>query len=248
MVLFGYNRRSSIPIGAPQSGLALWYFIQRSILHFCPPSSSRMGAPRPQSGAPLFYSRLFTSLHFSDAQHRWAAPLDMRSLAWDCTPQFHSALLHHHHHSPCPHCTPHRHSSCLGGAPLFPANSSYCLSNSILNHRELTSQVQPFRYHKSRQTTLEFNFGHSPGPNHSEICRAPPGSLCCWWIVCSCVCRPWWVGRSCGWHWDYVRLITFDRLAGLLILVYLLSLFNHSSFSLVLLNVAMQTLECWTIV
>jgi hypothetical protein len=27
----------------------------------------------------------------------------------------------------------------------------------------------PFRYHKLSQTTLEFNFTHSPGPNHSEI-------------------------------------------------------------------------------
>jgi hypothetical protein len=45
---------------------------------------------------------------FGDAQHRWAAPLDRRSLAWICTLQFHSALRHHHHHSPCPPCTPHQ--------------------------------------------------------------------------------------------------------------------------------------------
>ena len=106
--LLRYHRRSSIPIGAPQSGLALRYFIQRSILHFCRRSSSRMGAPRPRSGAPLFHSTLFPSLPFGDTQHRWAAPLDRRSLAWICAPQFHSALLHHHHHSPCPPCTPHQ--------------------------------------------------------------------------------------------------------------------------------------------
>jgi len=112
MVHLRYNRRSPIPVGAPQSGLALSYIIQRSILHFCRRSSSRMGAaqspPRPRSGAPLFHSRLFTSLPFGDAQHRWTAPLDRRSLAWFCAPQFHSALLHHHHLSSCPPCTPHQ--------------------------------------------------------------------------------------------------------------------------------------------
>ena len=106
--LLHYHRCSSIPICAPQSGLALQYFIQRSILHFCWGSSSRMGAPRPRSGAPLFHSTPFPSLPFGDAQHRWAAPLDRRSLAWICAPQFHSALLHHHHHSPCPPWTPHQ--------------------------------------------------------------------------------------------------------------------------------------------
>jgi len=62
MVLLRYNRRSSIPCGAPQSELALQYFIQRSILHFCRRTSSRLRAPRPRSGAPLFHSREFTSL------------------------------------------------------------------------------------------------------------------------------------------------------------------------------------------
>jgi hypothetical protein len=80
MVLLRYNRNSSIPIGTAQSGLALQYFIQRSILHFCR-CSSRMGSLRPLSGAPLVNSRLFTSLPFGDAQHRWAAPLDRRSFA-----------------------------------------------------------------------------------------------------------------------------------------------------------------------
>ena len=138
-----------------------------------------------------------------------------------------------------------RHSSFPGGVPLFPVNSSYCLSNSILIHCELTSQFQPFRYDKSSQTTLEFNFTHSPGPNHSEIQGAPAASLRRWWVVCSCLCRPWCDGRFSGWHWDYVRLISFNCLARLLFLVYLLLFLNHSSFSLVLLNVAMQTVECW---
>jgi len=66
-----------------------------------------------------------------------------------------------------------RHSSFPGGAPLFPANSSYCLLNSLLIQCELTSQFQPFGYNKSSQTTLEFNYAHPPGPNHSEIPGAP---------------------------------------------------------------------------
>ena len=70
-----------------------------------------------------------------------------------------------------------RQSSFPGGIPLFPAKSSYCLSNSIMIHCELTSQFQPFRYHKSSQMTLECSFTHSPGPNDLEIQGAPPASL-----------------------------------------------------------------------
>jgi len=110
-----------------------------------------------------------------------------------------------------------RHSSFPGGAPLFPPNSSYCLSNSILIYCERTSQFQPFRYHKSSQTTMEFNFTHLPGLKHSEIQGAPPGSLHHWWIVWSRVCRPWWDGRSSGWHWDYVRLISFQSLSQVIV-------------------------------
>jgi hypothetical protein len=29
-------------------------------------------------------------------------------MAWICTPEFHSALLHHHRHSPCAPCTPYQ--------------------------------------------------------------------------------------------------------------------------------------------
>jgi len=138
-----------------------------------------------------------------------------------------------------------RHSSFPGGTPLFPVNSSYCHSITSLIHRELTSQFQLFRFHQSSQTTFEFNFSHSPGQNHSEIQGVPPACLHRWWIVCFCNCRPWWDGRFSGWCWDYVRLISFNRVAGLLILVYPLSFLNHSSFSLVILNLAMQTVECW---
>jgi len=91
----------------------------------------------------------------------------------------------------------------------------------------------PLRYHKSSKTTLEFNFTHSPGANHSEIQGVPPASLRHVWIVCSSVCWPWWDGRFVGWHWEYIRLRYYsDRLVGLLFWFYLLSFLNHSPFSL----------------
>jgi hypothetical protein len=198
IVLLRYNRRSSIPIGAPPSELVLQYFIQCSRLHFyrC---SSRMGAPWPWSESPEFHSRLFTSLPFGDAHHTWAAPLERHSLARICVPQFHSALLHHHHHSLCAPCTPHQAVLLSWWRTLFCPKFIILISNSILIHCELTSQFQWIRYHKSSQMTLEFNFAHAPGPNHSEMKAAPPASFHRWWIVCSCICRSSWDGRFRGW-------------------------------------------------
>jgi len=138
-----------------------------------------------------------------------------------------------------------RHFASPGGTPLVPANSSYCLSNSTVICHELTSQFLAIRYHQSSQTTLEFNFTHLPAPNHSDIQRDPPVSSRRWWILYSCVCQPWSDGGFSGWHWDNVRLISFDWLVGLLFQGYLISFVNHLSFSLVLLNAAMQTIECW---
>ena len=192
MVLLHYNRCSSISISSPQSGLVLRYFIQHSILHFfwC---SSRMGAFRPRSGAPLFYSRLIISLPLGDAQHTWATPLDRRSLTSICAPQFHSALLHHHHHSPCPPCTPHQALHLSWWHTSFPHELIILPFKLHVDSLwpDLTSQMQPFWYHKSSQTTFEINFAHSPGPNHLEIQGASAASLPRWWIVSTCVCRPW---------------------------------------------------------
>jgi hypothetical protein len=114
-----------------------------------------------------------------------------------------------------------------------------------LIHCELTSHYQPFGHHKSSQTTLEFNFTHSTCLNHSEIERVSQPSLHVWWSVCCCICRPWWDVRFSGWHWNYVWLISIDRLVGLLFWSSLFSLVNHLQFSLVLLNVTMQTRNCW---
>jgi len=127
------------------------------------------------------------SLHppsFCTAQHGWAALLDrcssipvgapwpgfaplnfvLRSSITISTPLAHPAL----------HI---RHSSFPGGTPLFPPNSSYCLSNSILIHCELNSQFQSFSYHTWSQMTLKFSFTHSPGSDHLEIQGVPPASL-----------------------------------------------------------------------
>jgi len=117
---------SSAAIGVPQSPSALlsleWCFDISFSAPYClfsRRSLSRMGAPqsppRPQIGAPLFHSRLVTSLPF----HHCSALIGCstgytllnprrRSLAWIFAPQFHSALLHHHQHSPCPPRTPHQ--------------------------------------------------------------------------------------------------------------------------------------------
>jgi hypothetical protein len=108
IVLLCYHRRSSIPIGASQSALALWHFIQDSKLHFYRCSSSGMGTSRPRSGAPLFHFSLFTSRPFGDAQYRWAAPWERHTMASICAPQFHSAPLHHHQHFSCPPYTRHQ--------------------------------------------------------------------------------------------------------------------------------------------
>jgi len=241
IVLLRCNRRPWIPIGAPQSGLVLQYVIQRSSIPY-----------QPQLGAPLFHSRLLTSLPFGWCSAWMAAPLDMPSSTpvgahWPLVaPLNYNSRSSINISTRLAHLALHiRHTSFPGGAPLFPQNSSYCLSNSILIHCELTSQFQPFRYDKSSQATLEFNFTHSPGSNHSEIHVTPPASLRHWWIVCCCICQPWWDGRFRAWHWNYVRLISCDWLVWLLLRLYLRSFFHHSPISLVLLTVAMHTIECW---
>jgi hypothetical protein len=117
---------SSAIIGAPQSQSALlsleWHFDISFCTPYCLVSrcfSSRMRAPqsppRPRIGAPLFHSRLVTSLPLQ----RWSTQLGCsagyvllnpcrRSLACIFTPQFHSALHHRHPHCPCPPRTLHQ--------------------------------------------------------------------------------------------------------------------------------------------
>jgi hypothetical protein len=122
--LLRYNRRSTIPVGAPQSGLALlcldWYChisFTASYCLFCSHSTSMMVVPqsplRSRLGVPLFHSRLSVSLPVwrcsacigCSAGYVFLNPHQC-FLASICTPRFHSALLRHHQYSPCPPSTP----------------------------------------------------------------------------------------------------------------------------------------------
>ena len=147
-----------------------------------------MGAPQsppqPRLGAAQFHSRLLTSLTLRRCSpwmgYCTAKALNnpcRHSMAWICAPQFDSALLHHHQHSPCPPRARHQallhswwHTSSSPEFIILPFNLQSDSPQPNLN-------LKPFGYHQSSQTTLEFNFTHSPGPNHSEIHGAPPASL-----------------------------------------------------------------------
>jgi len=144
MVLICYIRHYSIPISAPQSRLALRYFILRFRLPFLSailllnetssiPSSTSIRST--SNSLQTLYLPPLSAMLSMDALLCWIGapwpgfvPLNF-ILHFSIT--FITLLAHVALHS--------RHSSFPGGAPLFPANSSYCLSNSILIHRELTS-------------------------------------------------------------------------------------------------------------
>ena len=141
MVILDYNRHSSMTIGNPQSGLALRHFIQRSILPGLPLlilQNGRTSIPSSTSirSASITYQTLYLP-HFS-------AMLSMDGLLRrigdpSCGYAPHNSIPHS---SITPLANPAlhiRHSSCPGGAPLYPANSSYCHSNSILIHGGLTA-------------------------------------------------------------------------------------------------------------
>ena len=117
---------SSAMIGAPQSPSALLNPCRRSsvsngalIFHSALLTAVSHGAPqsppRPRIGAPLFHSRLVTSVPFQRCSAWMGCSAGYvllnprrRSLAWIFAPEFHSALRHHHQHSPCPPRTPHQ--------------------------------------------------------------------------------------------------------------------------------------------
>jgi len=224
IVLLSYNKHSSIPISDPQSRLAFRYFIQRSI----PPFLSALLFLNGHCSIPSSTSIRSTSISFQTHHRPPLSVMDYMDVLphWIGTPSHGYAPLNLIPPSlitiitPLAHSTLHiRHTSFPGGTPLFPANSSYCLSNPNLILHELTSPFEPFRYHKSSQTTLESNLAHLPRPNCSKIQGAPPVSLRHCRIMCSCICWPWWDGRFSGWHCDYVWLISFNYLVGLLFLV-----------------------------
>jgi len=119
-----------------------------------------LSPPPPRFVAPLFHSRLISSLPFR-RYSAWMgrstrlALLNPRrqSLAWLCAPQFHSALLHHHQHSPCPPCTPHQalllcwwRTSFSPEFILLPFQTPFWFTTSyplILNLLDITNQGKP---------------------------------------------------------------------------------------------------------
>jgi len=87
-------------------------------------------------------------------------------------------------------------------------------------------QLDQFRSHKSRLTTLEFNFAHFPVQNGSEIQGEPLPSLHRGWIVCFRVSWHWWDRSFSGSHWKSIQLHS-NHWIGLRFRFYLLSLLNH---------------------
>jgi len=176
---------SSAIIGAPQSPSALLSWNWRFNISFSAPYCISVSAQLEWVLIDLDQERLYfiaDSLPLS-----LSAILSMDGLlCWTGAPWPRFVPLSFIPHSSITIITPFAHPALLiryttfpGGAPRFPPNSSYPLSNSILIHRELTSQFQPIKYHKSSQTTLQFNFAHSTGPNHSEIQGAPLATVRC---------------------------------------------------------------------
>jgi len=139
MVLLRYNRRSSIPISALQSGSALQYCIQHSILHFSQYTSSGMGTPHLDQEClyfiPVSLPVSLSAMLSLDGLLRWIGVPWPEFAPPNFIPHFSITII-----TPLTHPALHiRHSSFSDGAPLFSANSSYCLSNSILIHHKLSS-------------------------------------------------------------------------------------------------------------
>ena len=144
---------------------------------FCPHSSSRMGAPQtpsqPRLGAPLFCSRLFTSLPLS-------ALLSMDGLLCCIgAPQSPSAILGLDLppsisfcitiSTPLDHLTRHQALLLSWWRTSFSPEFIILPFNLHFDSPQANLNSNPFGYHKLSQTTLEFNFTHSPDLNHSEI-------------------------------------------------------------------------------
>jgi len=151
MVLLRYNRRYSIPVGAPQSQMALRYFIRRSILPFL----SALLLEDGRSSIPSSTSNRSASIWF---QSRYlsplSAPLSMDGLlCWICAHQSPSALLGLDFRPsisfcapPSPSALPLPTSNPPWGTPpvlvthlVFPRIRHIRLSNLILIHHSLTS-------------------------------------------------------------------------------------------------------------
>jgi len=151
MVLLRYNRRSSIPVGAPESRMALRYVIQRSILPLLAAlllqdgRSSITSSTSNRSDSISFHTRYLSPL---------SALLSMDGLLrWICAPQSPSALLGLDFRPsisfcapPSPSALPLPSSNSKSGTPhfvvvhlVFPRIRHICISSPILIHHSLTS-------------------------------------------------------------------------------------------------------------
>jgi len=185
MALLDPHRHSSAIIGAAQSASALLSLDWRFDSSFSAPDCISVGAASLEWVLLDLDQERLNFIPHSFPPSLFAMLSIDGLLCWMGTPWPGFAPSNFIPHSsiivistPLAHPALHIRHSFLGGSPVFPANSSYCLSHSILILCELTSQFKPFTYHKSIQTTLEFNFTHWPDPNHLEIQGAPPASLC----------------------------------------------------------------------
>jgi len=213
-----------------------------------------MGAPRSPPRHRLvfllFHSRLCTSLNFQHCSAWMGCSagyvlLDphRRSLAWICSLQFHSALLHRHQHSPCPPSIPHQalllslwRTSFPPGFIILPFklhfNSLWAYLNSKLlditnwakrlwNSISPTRQTRIIRKYKEQFQLL---FGNDQ------------------------LCVPTFVGPDevgdlvddieTMFNWYHSNWV-----AGLLFRFYQVSFLTQLPFTLVLLNQAIQTIE-----
>jgi len=172
--LLNAHWRTSIP-SAPQSRLVLWYFIQRSILPFLSALFFLDGRSSiPSSTSIRCASISFQTLYIPTR----LALLSMNGLL-RCVgaPQSPSALLgldlrpsiSFCIRTPLDHLTPHQ--ALLLSWWRTSSSPEFIILPFKLHFDSLLANLNsnPFRYHKSSHTTLEFNFTHSPGPNHLAI-------------------------------------------------------------------------------
>jgi len=145
MVLLHYNRRCSIPVGAPHSQIALQYFIQCSIQ----PILSALLLSHGRSSISSSTSNRSASILF---QTRYHSPLSAL-VHWICAPQSPSAVLGLDFRPSISFCAPPSPSalplptshSTSGTAPLLmthlasPRIRHICLSNPIMIYSSLTS-------------------------------------------------------------------------------------------------------------
>ena len=167
-----------------------------------------------------------------------------RSLASICAPQFHSALLDHHQHSPCTPRTPHQSLLLSWRRTPFPPevimlpfklhfdspqanhNSNILdITNRARRHWNSISPTRPARIIRKYKERLQL------------LCAVDE-------LYVPAFVGPDEMGDSVDGIETMFDGYHSDRLVGLLFLFYLLSSITHTPFSLNLLTIATQRIEC----